>query len=390
MSEIAIAGAAMSPFGRFTDRGLGSLAAESVSEALKQAGVQSSEVDAVFVANAVGATVLGQEMVAGQAALRGTGLLGVPVFNVENACASGQSALHLAAAYVRAGLAEAVVALGVERMTHADKSRPMRALAGAVDVAELGAPEDKATGHSFFMDLYAAKARRALERGAVLDDFAAVAVKNQAHGSANPRAQFGRVLTIEEVLNARPIVDPLTLFMCSPISDGAACVVVTTRARASKSDSPVALLATTVKSGRDGAATEPATVRAAAAAYEQAGLGPEDVSLVELHDATAPAELELYEELGLCAPGDAAGLLRSGNTTLGGTQPVNASGGLLAKGHPIGATGIAQVVELVEQLSGRSEARQVPHARHGLAHNAGGWIGDDNAVASVAILGRFQ
>lgn len=390
MNEIVIAGAAMSPFGRFTDRGLSSLAASSVSEALKQAGVHSSAVDAVFVANAVGATVLGQEMVAGQAALRGTGLLGVPVFNVENACASGQSALHLAAAYVRAGLAEVVLALGVERMTHADKTRPMRALAGAVDVAELGAPEDKATGHSFFMDLYAAKARGALERGAVLEDFAAVAVKNQAHGSANPRAQFGRVLTIEDVLNARPIVEPLTLLMCSPISDGAACVVVTTRARASQSDAPVALLATAVKSGRDGAPTESATMRAAAAAYEQAGLGPEDVSLVELHDATAPAELELYEELGLCAPGGAAELLRSGNTTLGGKRPVNGSGGLLAKGHPIGATGIAQVVELAEQLSGRSAARQVPDARYGLAHNAGGWIGDDNAVASVAILGRLQ
>ena len=376
----------MSPFGRFTDLGLAALAGDVVKLALAQSGHNASSVDAVFVANAVGATVLGQEMVAGQAALRGSGLLGPPVFNVENACASGQSAVHLAAAYVRAGLADVVVALGVERMTHSDKTRPMRALAGAVDVEELGPPEGKATGHSFFMDLYAEKARAALERGLTLEDFAQVVVKNQANGMLNPRAQFGRDLTVEDVLGSREIVSPLTLLMCSPISDGAACVVITNRSGSADAGAVVELLATAVRSGRDGSAMQSATVRAAAAAYEEAGVGPEDLSLVELHDATAPAELDLYEDLQLCRPGEAAGLLQSGRTRIDGTVPVNASGGLLAKGHPVGATGIAQIVELSEQLTDRSGARQVSGARLGLAHNAGGWIGDDNAAASVAIL----
>ncbi len=390
MNRLYVVGAAMSPFGRFTDMGLAAIAGNVVKQALAGAGISPSAVDAVFVANAVGATVLGQEMVAGQAALRGTGLAGVPVFNVENACASGQSAVHLAAAYVRAGLAETVLALGVERMTHVDKTRPMRALAGAVDVEELGPPEDKPPGHSFFMDLYAERARAALDRGLTVEDFARVVVKNQANGLLNPRAQFGRDLSIEDVLQAREIVAPLTLLMCSPISDGAACVVITNRRPTADAAPPVELLATAVKSGRDGSGLTSATVRAVAAAYEEAGVGPEDLSLVELHDATAPAEIDLYQDLQLCGPGEAAALLKSGGTRIDGTVPVNASGGLLAKGHPVGATGIAQIVELSEQLTGRSGPRQVAGARIGLAHNAGGWIGDDNAVASVAILGSVR
>ena len=391
MTGLRITGAAMSQFGKYPDRTLAELAGPVVREALAQAGLAPSDVDAVFVANAVGATVLGQEMVAGQAALRGSGLAGAPTFNVENACASGQSAVHLAAAYLAAGMGEVVVALGVERMTHEDRSRPMRALAGAVDVAELGDPSDKPTERSFFMDLYAEKARAAMERGLLPEDFAAVSVKNQAHGASNPRAQFGRSLTVDEVLAARMVVDPLTLLMCSPISDGAACVVLTTKARSGSAEAAVELLATTVRTGRDlEDEMDSATVRAVTAAYEAAGCGPDDLDLVELHDATAPAELDLYVELGLCAPGDAAELLRSGRTRLGGSLPVNPSGGLLAKGHPVGATGIAQLVELTEQLTGRSGDRQVPGARRALAHNAGGWIGHDNAVASVAILGAVR
>lgn len=387
MSGPRVVGSAMSAFGRFPDRSLADLAGGVVRDALASAGVAATDVEAVFVANAVGATVLGQEMVAGQAAVRGTGLEGVPLFNVENACASGQSAFHLACAHVRAGLAETVVVLGVERMTHPDRSRPMRALAGAVDVAELGAPEDQPADRSVFMDLYAGKAREALGRGATREDFARVVVKNQAHGRDNPRAQFGRQVSVEEVLASRTVVDPLTLFMCSPVSDGAACVVVTSAERAARADWSVRVLATSVQSGSASADLPPATARAVAAAYAQAGVGPADLALVELHDATAPAEVALYEELGLAPPGEGQALLRSGRTHLGGDLPVNASGGLIAKGHPVGATGVGQVVELTEQLTGRSGARQVPGARVGLAHNVGGWIGEDNAVAAVTILG---
>lgn len=386
MSGLRVVGAGMTPFGRHTDQGLAALAAAAVRDALDTAGLAPADVGSVFAANAVGATVLGQEMVAGQVALRGSGLAGVPVFNVENACASGQSAFHLACAYVTAGLTEVALVLGVERMTHADKLRPLRALAGAVDVDELGAPESQATDRSFFMDLYARKARHGLERGATREDFGAVTVKNQAHGQANPRAQFGRTMTVEEVLASRLVVDPLTLFMCSPISDGAACVVVTTAERAGPGRG-VDVLATSVVSGRDGTGLPSATERAAARAYEVAGVGPADLDLVELHDAAAPAEIELYEELGLAAAGEGPALLRSGRTRLGGALPVNASGGLIAKGHPVGATGVAQLVEGFDQLTGRAGERQVAGARVFLAHNAGGWVGDDNAVASVTVLG---
>lgn len=386
MTGLSIIGVGMTPFGRFTEHGLAHLATGAVQDALTCAGVEGADVGAVFVANAVAATVLGQEMVAGQVALRHE-LVGLPVFNVENACASGQTAFHLACAYVTAGLAEVVLALGVERMTHADRTRPLLALAGAVDVDEIGEAERSRTDRSLFMELYAQKARRSLERGATREDFAQVAVKNQAHGLANPRAQFGRTVTVDDVLRSRTIVDPLTLFMCSPVSDGAACVVVTTADRARRSARSIDVLATAVRSGRAGAAIDTATRRAVLAAYEQAALGPADLGLVELHDAAAPAEIELYEELDLCGAGEGAALLRSGTTRIGGRLPVNVSGGLLAKGHPVGATGVAQLVEAFEQLTGTAGARQVAGARIALTHNAGGWIGDDNAAAAVSILG---
>jgi len=217
-----------------------------------------------------------------------------------------------------------------------------------------------------------------------------VSVKAHQHGALNPNGQYGEPITIEQVLASRLVADPLRLLMCSPISDGAAALVLATeRGLCRMNADPVRILAASLVSGRDRSPGEPtAPERAAKAAYAEAGVGPEQIDVVELHDAAAPAELIACEELGLCEPGKGPELLRSGATTLGGSIPINPSGGLLSKGHPVGATGCAQLVELTDQLRGRCGPRQVEGARIALAENAGGFLENDAAAATVTILGR--
>jgi acetyl-CoA acetyltransferase len=262
------------------------------------------------------------------------------------------------------------------------------AASGGAAAGASGAGEKR----SMFMDIYAAAARHHMARyGTTAAQFAAIAAKNSVHGSLNPRAQFRDVLTVEEVLAAPMIAEPLTRPMCSPIGDGAAAAVVVSarKARALGLERPVRIVASVLHSGWDRGADEPGLAGVSAReAYEEAGLGPEDVHVIELHDASAPAELMAYEDLGLCAPGEGGRLVDEGATRLGGRIPVNTSGGLLRKGHPVGATGIAQVVELTEQLRGRAGERQVPGARVALAHNGGGNIGIDAAALCVTILTR--
>ena len=396
MPDVVVAGAAMTAFGKFPDTSLKALAGEAVGGALADAGFAPGEVDAVYFANAVAGLITGQEMVRGQVALRETGLLGAPVFNVENACASASSAFNLAAAAVGSGQAEVALAVGAEKLVHPDKQRSFAALAAATDLerrADLeayvyGEDGDPGSG-SLFMDVYALLARRYAERSDATEaDFAAVAVKNHRHGALNPKAQYRDEVTVEEVLASRRISGPLRLLMCSPIGDGAAALVLCSAERAAAAGiEPVYVRGTALASGRDDDGPL-AVERAAARAYEQAGLGPDELDVLEVHDAAAPAELQIYEELGICGPGEGAALLRSGATALGGRVPVNPSGGLLSKGHPVGATGCAQLVELTEQLRGHAGERQVEGARVGLAENAGGFLGPDQAVASVTILAR--
>jgi acetyl-CoA acetyltransferase len=389
-----ILGAGMTKFGKFLDRSLASLAEEAAGAALADAGITAGELDMVFFANASAGIVTGQEMIRGQVSLQGTGLLGKPIVNVENACASASSAVHLARLAVLSGEVDVALVVGAEKLTHPDKSRSFAALASGADVGraeeferELTPPEGGSG--SFFMDVYADLARRYMgEAGATERDFAAVAVKAHRHGALNPRAQYRELVTEDEVLESRMISPPLTLLMCSPIGDGAAALVVA-RDRHHGDGAPVRIRASVLTSGAVDMLSEPSPVaRAAATAYEKAGLGPTDLDVVELHDASAPAELIAYEELGLCAAGDGPALLASGATALGGTLPVNTSGGLLSKGHPVGATGCAQLVELVDQLRGRAGTRQVEGARIGLAENAGGFLNPDPAAAAVTILSR--
>jgi acetyl-CoA acetyltransferase len=374
----------MTRFAKQPERSLKDLTAEAVTAALKDAGVSVDAVQACYYGNAVAGSVTGQEMLAGQFTLRPLGYGAIPVFNVENACASASSAFHLAWQAVAAGVHDVVLAVAAEKMTHPDKARSFAAIGGSVDVET--APADLPAGRSFLMDMYAQSALRYMaETGATRRDLAAVVVKNQHNGALNPAAQYGGELTVDGVLESREIVWPFTLQMCSPISDGAAAaLLVSDEVRLPRP--AVSVLASTVRSApADGSAS--VTSLAAAAAYEAAGLGPGDLDCVEVHDAAASAELVIYEQLSLAGPGEGAALLRSGRTALGGGLPVNTSGGLLARGHPIGATGLAQIVEAVTQLRGGAGRRQIPGARVALTQNAGGWHGNDNVASVVHIFG---
>ncbi|WP_246398150.1 thiolase family protein [Mycobacterium vicinigordonae] len=387
----------MTAFGKWPQSTIRELAEAAVAEALGDAAMSPDEVGIVFFGNAVAGLMSGQEMIRGQAALRRTGLLGLPIVNVENACASASTALNLAVSSVASGAYDVAIAVGAEKLTDPDKTRAFDAIGSAVDLFELDMIRRRVAGdtpvdegkRSFFMDVYASIARDYMRAsGATAADFAEVVVKSHYHGALNPKAQYRRRVTAGEVLSSRVVTDPLTLLMCSPIGDGAAAVVVCSPARAARRAGPsVRVRSTVLTSGTERDRDQPGSVeRAAVQAYEAAGIGPYDLDVIELHDAAAPAELVAYEELGLCAPGGGPGLLRSGRTRLGGSTVVNPSGGLLSKGHPIGATGCAQIVELADQLRGRCGARQVEGARVALAQNAGGYLGADGAAAVITIL----
>jgi acetyl-CoA acetyltransferase len=410
--DAVIAGVGMTRFAKHHDRGLKDLGAEAVTAAVADAGLELAELEAAYVGNCAAGLVTGQESVRGQVVLSPMGVGKIPIINVENACASGSTALYQACAMVTAGLHDVVLALGVEKLTHPDKMRSFAAFAGAMDVDELeemlaslsdddggpgavgGTGEGGGAGEnrSMFMDVYAMAARNHMSRyGTTARQFAAVAAKNSHHGSLNPLAQFQQELTVDEVLADRMIVEPLTRSMCSPIGDGAAAAVVMSpdAARRFGVAQPVRVTTMVMHSGWNHTDDEPDTVGLCALeAYEQAGLGPDDLDVVELHDASAPAEVIAYEQLGLCAEGEGGALAESGATRLGGRLPVNTSGGLLRKGHPVGATGLAQVHELTLQLRGQAGPRQVEGARTALAQNGGGKKGNDAAAMLVTVLQR--
>ncbi len=401
-TDAIVAGVGMTNFGKHLDEGLKAIGGQAVTAALADAGITGADLDAAYVGNAAAGLITGQESIRGQVVLRGIGLGKLPVINVENACASASTAVHQAAAMVTAGLYDCVLALGVEKLYHEDKKRSFGAFSGAVDVEQLqefmaglekradSAAKGAGQKRSMFMDIYAAVARNHMDRyGTTVEQFASISAKNSRHGHLNSRAQFREELTVEDVLAAPMIAEPLTRPMCSPIGDGAAALILVSPegARRLGIDNPVRIRSSVLHSGWDRTPGEDDVARLCAAeAYEEAGIGPEDLSLVECHDASAPAELIAYEALGLCPTGEGGRLVDTGDTAIGGLIPVNTSGGLLRKGHPVGATGIAQIVELTEQIQGRSGDRQVEGATVGLAHNGGGTIGTDAAAMCVTIV----
>ncbi|MFJ4375811.1 thiolase family protein [Pseudomonas japonica] len=405
-----VIGVGMTRFGKHLGRSLNSLAREAIKQALDDAGIEARQLEAAWMGTGAAPVITGQVCIAGQAVLRGLGVGRIPVVNVENACATASTAFQQACSMVTHGLYDVVIAAGYEKLYHEDKARTFSVFDGCVDVDEQdavlgflrdglrrsGAQVDLAQAgkdRSLFMDIYATWARDYLAMaGGEARHLAMVTAKNSRHGALNPRAQFQDVLSVEQILASRKIADPLTLPMCSPIGDGAAAAVIVSE-RALKrlgARQPIRVAASMIVSGYDYADddTPEVTRWASGLAYQAAGVGPQDLSLVELHDASSASELMYYESLGLCGRGEGVALLESGATELGGRIPVSVSGGLNRKGHPIGATGLGQVFELVEQLRGNCGARQVQGASVGLAENGGGFIGADAAVMSMTILTR--
>lgn len=388
MTRVMIAGVGMTYFGKHLGRGVRSLAVEAIDEAIADAGAAAEDIARVYFGNAVAGIVTQQEMIRGQVALRRHPLSHAALINVENACASGGSALSLGFEAVASGNAEAVLVVGAEQLNHADRSRPFNALRGSTDIEDIGEAEPGQTSaNSLLMDFYAEVAQAYLDTyGATPADFARVAVKNRNNAVHNPKAHLRTPQTVEDVLESRMIVTPLTLPMCSPTTDGGAALLLCSEDYArSKSADAVELVTSRIASGARG---DPVSA-AAQAAFNAAGIGPDDCDLMELHDAAAPAELIQYAEVGLCAEGEGHLLIRAGATDLGGKTPVNTSGGLLSRGHPLGATGCAQVVELITQLRGRANGRQVEGARQALAINGGGWLDGAYALAVASILRKI-
>jgi acetyl-CoA acetyltransferase len=380
-TPIYIAGVAMTPFGRY-DGPIQDLAQLAVADAVADAGIELAEIQAWYAANVFGGMVLGQVL------LRDLGVTGPPVYNVENACASGATGVHLACHALEAGRYETVVVFGAEQLTSLG--------GGALPMQRNDYMTELYTRAGMTLpSVYAMRATRYLhEFGVKPEVLAGVAVKNRRHGGLNPYAQTRTSVSVDEVMNSRMVFDPLTLLQCCPSAvDGAAALVLTTRKPAQRSK-PVRVLASVVQSGRQETGTEDIlaaeiTTRAAQLAYREAGVTPADISMVELHDAFTIAELIYYHALGLCGRGEAHDLLLSGATALGGRVPVNPSGGLLAKGHPLGATGVAQMVEAVWQLEGRAGDRQIRDATLALTQCTGGGIaGVDHAASAVHILGH--
>ena len=412
MEEVYVVGIGMTPFGRHLDVDVKSMARQAIEVALADAGLGKDAVEAAFFANSSQGHMEGQHMIRGQIALRAMGISGIPVVNVENACAGGSSAFALAVNHLRAGAGDLALAIGAEKMYSTDKNRMFSVFDSGWDVAEaeqirerilkLGHGVEVPAGstspkpYSVFMDVYAAFSRAHMKRfGTTQRQLAVVAAKNHTHSVHNPLSQYRNAYTPEEILAAPPISYPLTLPMCSPISDGAAAAILCTKTAMKKlridSKRAVRVLASVVHTGSDRDESEydrHCTALAAKRAYALAGVGPGDISVAEVHDATAMGEIIQVENLGFCAFGDGGVIAERGDTSIGGRIPVNPSGGLESKGHPVGATGIAQVYELVTQLRGEAGLRQVDGARIALAENGGGLQGIEEAVACITILGR--
>ncbi len=421
MQDTWIAGVGHTVFARHPDRSLADLALEAATDAAEDAGIGLEAVDAVFFSNSTWGYFDDQHCIRAQVALQGTPLAGKPMVNVENACAGASTALHLARTAVAAGQYGTVLALGAEKIFNADTGKMFGAFLTALDVAhaeehlgrliglreqavgllrerhpELASrmPAEAGGQRTVFMDVYAAFALwHMAEFGSTPEQLAVIAAKNHNHAVDNPRAQIRIPMTAEQVLEDRLVSWPLTRSMCAPIGDGAAAAIVISdeiRRRQGGSRS-VRIRASAMRTGTDRGLDDIAAdiaIRTARAAYEEAGITPEEIHLAEIHDATAFGELHQSEVLGFCPMGEGGVFAMEGHSTLGGRLPINTSGGLECRGHPIGASGLAQIHELVLQLRGEAGPRQVEGARLALAENGGGNIGNEEATLVIHILER--
>lgn len=412
MSNLYIAGIAMTVFGRHFERSLEDLAGEALRGALQDAGCGTDAIGAAFYSGITNGALQGQASIPGQVLFSKIGIEGIPAFNVENACASGSTAVHLALQHLRAGACDVALALGAEKMNVADKAKSFALFEAGWDVsrvnenfatlARLGEGIEPPPGsesdrpYSRFMKIYAALCRHHMKTyGTTQRQIAAVSAKNHGHSVHNPHSQFRQPFTIDEVLAAPPITYPITLPMCAPVSDGAAAAILCTEAGLRRigadRDRCIRVAASVIRSFTHRGVDEPQKHighLAALQAYEQAGLGPQDMDVAEVHDASAMGEIIQAENLGLVPFGEGGPAAERGEFTLGGRIPINTSGGLESKGHPLGATGIGQLYELVTQLRGEAGARQVPGARHAIQENGGGLQGVEEAALAIHILSK--
>jgi acetyl-CoA acetyltransferase len=380
MTDVYIIGVGMTPFGKQPERDSTDLGAAATRSAIRDAGIDPRRIEGAYCGHVF------QGMATGQRVLAELGLAGIPLANVENACSSGATAIREASFAIRAGEHDVVLALGTEHLT----SRFQGALTPD--------PSDVEAAVGMTMPgIYAMRARRYMDEfGVNRKQLALIPVKNRRHASMNARAQFRDLITVEDVLGSRLIADPLHLLDCSPVSDGAAAVILASGrvARQLGKSRAIRLLASalrtgTVESEPSSMTFEPLTRATAEDAYARAGIGPEDVGFAEVHDCFTIAEALRVEGLGLFDQGEYLGAVERGEAEIGGRLPINPSGGLLGKGHPLGATGVAQVVEVVEQLRGESGDRQIPDVRVGLAHCRGGKAaGVEGAACTVQVLAR--
>lgn len=370
---MAIVGVGLTKFGELWETSLRQLIVEAGLRALEDCGVDGKEIDAMYVGNMSAGQFVRQEHISSLIADH-AGLVPIPCTRVEAACASGGVALRQAFIAVASGIHDIVVAGGVEKMTDTLTGQTTGALATAAD------QEWEAYIGSTFPALYALMARRHMhEYGTTEEQMAEVAVKNHHNACLNPYAQYRREITVEDVLNSPPVTLPLKLLDCSPITDGGACVILAPADRAREfTDTPIIIKGTGQASDalslhdRSTLTSLRAAVHAADEAYKMAGIGPKDIDLAEVHDCFTIAEIMAIEDLGFCKKGEGGKITEEGETALDGRIPINTSGGLKGKGHPVGATGIAQTVEIVTQLRGEAGKRQVSGAEIGLAHNIGG------------------
>jgi len=382
---VVIVGVGVTKCGKFLDVSLGDLAVEAVWGAIKDTDIDPKAIQLAYVANTMAFPVTGGGGTLGEKVLAHCGFGGMPVVNVENSCCGGTTALRGAFLEVASGNCDIALALGVEKMYSGDTSKTLTAMQGGNPYSGMGFQ---------FSGNYAIGLRRYMrESGATREHFAKVAVKNSYNGSLNPYAQHQRSLTIEQVLSSRPIADPLTLYMCCSMGDGAAAVIVCAKDVAKRfARKPLVEVAyCALRSGsyrKIHGLDVPLPTLAANEAYEKAGIGPEDIDIAEVHDAMAPQELILYEQLGFCKSGEGARLIDDGRTKINGDIPVNTSGGLSSRGDPTGATGLYQTAELVWQLRGEAGPRQAENnPKVGLIQNQGGYTEfDRTSVNSVVIL----
>lgn len=407
MRDAVILGVGMTPFGRHLDKSHEQLTQWAVRDALADSGVPPEAIEMAVYANVIQGFFAGEMSIPGEYALRPLGISGARSMHVEAACASSTMGLHVAVDYVRAGLAECVLIVGVEKLYSDDRAKKFAVFQQPRDLVEAEAylaktadllapvpPGGESESPNILMQAYAAQARLHIATyGSTQRQIAAVAAKDHGHSVHNPLSQYRKAMSIDEVLAAPTVAWPLTNPMCAPISDGASAAIVCSAEWAKRFPDArtIRVLAAESQTGSDRAPDDYAnhvTRLVGARAYEKAGIGPGDIDVAEVHDASSIGEMIQTEALGLCGPGEAGIAAERGETALGGRIPVNVSGGLVSKGHPLGATGLGQIFELVTHLRGQAGARQVEGARIAIAENSGGFYGVEDGMSAVTILAK--